>query len=118
MNVFSLYLEQNIEKYRRNGASELAKPKGQTAASATVTSGIQTDVFMNFFRHFMVMGRQAENTIFITLKITEVYKQSTGEMIDQCCRPRSVRKGVCVLLKLDNVSLLLKMKNVLNKHVI
>lgn len=64
----------------------------------------------------MVMGRQAENTVFVTLKITEFYEQSAGDMSDQCCRLSSVGKGV--LLKLDNISLLLKMKNVLNKQFI
>lgn len=40
------------------------------------------DVFMNFFRLFMVMGRQAENTILIMLKMTEFYEESAGDMID------------------------------------
>lgn len=30
------------------------------------------------------MGRQAENTILITLKMTEFYEESAGDMIDQC----------------------------------
>jgi len=58
---------------------------------------------MNFFRRFAVMGKQAENTILITLKITEFYEQSAGDMIEQCCRLNSVGKGM--LLKLDNISL-------------
>lgn len=63
----------------------------------------------------MVMGSQAENTIFIPLKISEFYEQSVGGTIDQCRGLNSVGKGV--LLKLDNISLLLKMKSVVNKHV-
>lgn len=72
------------------------------------TLNIQTNVFINFFMHFMVMHRLAENVIFIMLKLTESYEQSAGSMINQCCRLNCFGKGV--LLKLDNVGLLLKME--------
>lgn len=72
------------------------------------TLNIQTDVFINFFMHFMVVHRLAENVIFITVKITESYEQSAGSMINQCCRLNCVGKGV--LLELDNVGLFLKME--------
>lgn len=44
------------------------------------TLNIQTGIFMTFFIDFVVMGRLAENIIFITLKITESYEQSAGRV--------------------------------------
>lgn len=80
------------------------------------TLNIQTPIFITFFIDFMVMGRLAENIVFITLTITESYEQSAGSVINQCCRLNCVGKGV--LLKLDNVSSLLKMETVLSEQFI
>lgn len=107
MYSLSLYLKQCIQNHRHCRAAEKLKAKGETVITqlllAWVTLNIRTDVFMNFFIHFMVMGRLAENIIFITLKTTESYEQSAGSMIDPFFRLSCVGKGV--LLKIDNVSL-------------
>lgn len=107
MYSLCLYLKQCVWKSQALQSCWNIKTKRgdchYTAASAMDTLNIQTDVFMNFFILFLVMGRLAENIIFITLKITESYEQSAGSMIDQCCRLNCVWKSV--LLKLDNFSL-------------
>lgn len=105
MYFLCLYLKQWVVSQALQGSWNTKTKWGDchySAASATGTLNIQTDVFMNFFTHFMVMGRIAKNTIFITLKLTESYEQSAGNMIDQCCRLNCVGKGVP--LKVDNVS--------------
>lgn len=122
MYSLCLCLKQYAEKHRCYRAAELVKPKGEAVVTPLLLPQVppvqdtRTDVLMNFFRCFMVMGSRAENTIFIPLKITEFYEQSVGDRTDQCRGLNSFWKAV--LLKLDDISLLLKMKNVVNKHVV
>lgn len=109
LNVFSLLIPETIYSKLQalQGSWNIKTKRGDchyTAASAMGNLEYPNRCFfMNFFIHFMVMGRLAENIIFITLKITESYEQSAGSMIGQCCRLTCVGKGV--LLQLDNVSL-------------